>query len=333
MKKSWVLVLGLMALIGCGKKQEAVQITAFEKFQEPFLRISLNHPQGWLLQQDGTKIGFYSTGESVYKFNPYSIEGKDAARVIVNMDKMDTLKTLDEIVRGVSSDLNSSGFEVSAPTEKNLSNITGKSLHYRGALDSKNIIAGDEVIAIKDSMLYTVIFEGFNKMYDGYKVVLDTVLASLHLPVAQVQEPGVDPAIPAQEMDVFENNYLRISFPVNFQPASASVKDPVQFALNIYGYRRDSGLFVDVRPAQGLTLEKVVTQNAARVKETSRGTATIDGVQATYLNYAGGKDISSRIYFLVKNDKFYRIIVNYYQPMKGSFLPVFEKMIASIVTK
>lgn len=333
MKKSMALLLGLLMLIGCGKKQEVTTITAFEKFQEPFLRISFNHPQGWQLQQDGPKIGFYSSADGLYKFNPYSVEGKDAARVIVNMDKMDTLKTVDEVVRSVTSDLTSSGFDVSSPVEKKLADLGGKLLHYRGALDNKNIISGDEVVAIKDSMLYTVIFEGFNKMYDANKAALDTVLASLHLPVVQAQAPGVDPAIPAEEMDTFENEFLKISYPVNFQPSPASIKDPVQFALNIYGYRKDSGLYIDVRPAQKLTLDKLVAQNAARFKESGRGTATIDGVPATWLNYTGGKDISSRIYFLVKNDKFYRIIVNTYQPMKSTFQPVFDKMVASLVTK
>ena len=333
MKKSWLLAVGLMLLVGCGKKQETAPVVAFEKYQEPFLRISFNHPQGWVMQQDGTKIAFYSSNEGIVKFNPYSIEGKDAARVIVNMDKMDTLKTVDEIVRGLSSDLHSSGFEVSSPVDKKLSDLTGKLLHYRGALDSKNIISGDEVVAVQDSMLYTVIFEGFNKMYDGTKVVLDTVLASLHLPSFAQAAPGVDPAVPAEEFDTFDNNFLKISYPINFQPAPATVKDPVQFALNIYGYRRDSGLCIEVRPAQGLTLEKVVEQNAAKFKESSRGTATIDGAPATYLNYAGGKDISSRVYFLVKNDKFYRILYNYYQPMKSAFQPVFEKMVASLQTK
>lgn len=333
MKKSWVLVLGLSLLLGCGKKEQVAPLAAFEKYQEPFLRLGFSHPQGWQLQQDGAKIAFYSSADGIYKFNPLSIEGKDAARVIVNMEKMDTLKTLDEFVRGLANDLSASGFEVSSPVEKAVTDIPGKLVHYRGALDSKTIITGDEVVAMKDSMMYTIVFEGFNKMYAGYKAVLDTVLASLHLPAPKVVEAGVDPAIPSAEFETFENDYLKITYPINFQPTPASVKEPVTFALTIYGYRRDSGIFVDVRPAQGLTPEKVVEQNAAKVKETGRGTATIDGVQTTWLNYSGGKDISSRIYFLVKNDKFYRIIVNYYQPMKGDFLPVFEKMVASIVTK
>ncbi|HNW58502.1 MAG TPA: hypothetical protein PKI62_02355 [bacterium] len=333
MKKSMALVLGLLLLIGCGKKQEVTTVSAFEKFQEPFLRISFSHPQGWQLQQDGPKVGFYSSADGLYKFNPYSIEGKDAARVIVNLDKMDTLKTLDAVIRSVNSDLTSSGFDVTAPVDKKLADLNGKLLHYRGALDGKNIISGDEVVAIKDSMLYTVIYEGFNKMYEGNKAALDTVLASLHLPVAQVQAPGVDPALPAEEFDVFENNFLKISYPVNFQPSPATVKDPVQFALTIYGYRKDSGIYIDVRPAQKLTLDKLVAQNAAKFKESGRGIATVDGVPATWLNYAGGKDITSRVYFFVKNDKFFRVIVNTYQPMKSAFQPAFDKMVASLVTK
>jgi hypothetical protein len=39
------------------------------------------------------------------------------------------------------------------------------------------------------------------------------------------------------------------------------------------------------------------------------------------------------VYFVVKNDKFYRIIFNYYEPAKKDFLPAFEKSIASLRIK
>jgi hypothetical protein len=45
------------------------------------------------------------------------------------------------------------------------------------------------------------------------------------------------------------------------------------------------------------------------------------------------KDVQSRVYFLVKNDKFYRVIVNYYVPMRSAYLPAFEKTIGSLVVK
>ena len=36
---------------------------------------------------------------------------------------------------------------------------------------------------------------------------------------------------------------------------------------------------------------------------------------------------------MVKNDKIYRIIFNYFTAMKADFLPVFEKTVGSIVAK
>ena len=45
------------------------------------------------------------------------------------------------------------------------------------------------------------------------------------------------------------------------------------------------------------------------------------------------KDVASRAYFVVKNDKIYRVIFNYYAPAKKDFLPAFEKSVASIRIK
>lgn len=333
MRKAFILILGLFVVIGCGGKQETAKVAGYEKYQEPFLKVAFSHPQGWLLQQDGTKISFYSSPEAVVKFNPYSPEGAAAARIIVNIDKMDTVRTLDDYVRTISNDLTSSGFDVTAAVAKNITDIPGKMIHYTGALDAKNRISGDQVVAIRDSMVYMVEFEGFNKMYDGYKVALDTLLASLNLPGPKIVSQDADPSIPAAEMETFDNNFLKIAYPANFSASSATVKAPVEFALNLMGYRKDSYVAVDVRPAQGLALEKVVEQNAKFFKETSRGEANIDGVKSIYLNYSPMKDIQSRVYFLVKNDKLYRMIVNYYAPMRSDYLPVFEKMAASLVTK
>ncbi len=333
MRKAFILILGLIVFSGCGGKQETAKVAGWIKYQEPFLRIAFSHPQEWLLQQDGTKISFYSTAEAVVKFNPYTAEGPAAARIIINIDKMDTLRTLDEYVRNLSNDLTSSGFDVAAATPHKITDLPGKMIHYNGALDAKNRISGDQVVAMRDSMVYVVNYEAFNKMYDAYRVVLDTVLASLHLPGPKIVAADMDPSLPSEEMDLFENNFIKIAYPANFNASPATIKAPVEFAVNLMGYRKDSYVAIDVRPAQGLTLEKVVEQNAKFFKETSRGQATIDGVPSVYLNYSPMKDIQSRVYFFVKNDKLYRMIVNYYAPMRSDFLPVFEKMAASLVTK
>jgi hypothetical protein len=65
----------------------------------------------------------------------------------------------------------------------------------------------------------------------------------------------------------------------------------------------------------------------------SRGAVTLDGVKSEYLNYSMVKGVQSRVYFMVKNDKIYRIIFNYYAVMKADFLPAFEKTVGSLVVK
>ena len=57
------------------------------------------------------------------------------------------------------------------------------------------------------------------------------------------------------------------------------------------------------------------------------------GQKAAFINYSPVKNINSRVYFMVKNDKIYRVIFNYFTAMKADFLPVFEKIVGSIVIK
>jgi hypothetical protein len=85
-----------------------------------------------------------------------------------------------------------------------------------------------------------------------------------------------------------------------------------------------------LRPSKKLSLEKVVEQNSKFFRSSYKGNTTIGGEKATYLNYSLVKNVDSRVYFVVKNDKIFRIIFNYYSPMKNDFLPAFEKVIASI---
>jgi hypothetical protein len=124
-----------------------------------------------------------------------------------------------------------------------------------------------------------------------------------------------------------------VSYPNNFETVSPPPTGEVQFMLQIQGYRQDSNILIDVRPAKKLTVDKVVEQNAKLFKVTSKGETTIDGLKAPYLIYSPAKEIERRVYFVVKNDKVYRIILTYYQPDRKVYLPAFEKAVASIRIK
>jgi hypothetical protein len=202
---------------------------------------------------------------------------------------------------------------------------------YSGSFDDRTGIQAARTLAIKDSVLYTVTFAGFNDYYEPYTAVLDTFLATAELPKPKAAQ--VDPSLPSPEFDSFSNDILSISYPNNFTTAVPESKGEVQFTLQVQGYRKDSNILVDVRPAKKLTVEKVFDQNAKFFKPTSKGETTIDGLKAPYINYSPTKGIESRVYFAVKNDKIYRVIFNYHQPLKKDFLPAFEESIASIRIK
>jgi hypothetical protein len=332
MKKSLILLLGLFLILsGCAKKVETVNISGWEKYSDPLLKISFTHPAGWHLEQEGSKISFYSAVEVVNKFTQYTVEGKNGSRVVISMQKMVPSPTLQQCVDSLKVDLNNMGFEVSAAEPKTIHNLPATQLAYSGALDAKNKVQGIYTTAVRDSMIFTVRYEGFNESFASCKAALDSAVASLTLPVAKVKD--ADPSIPAPEMEPFENNFIKIMRPANFDANTPQPKAPSEFTLDITGYRKDSGIRVDIIPAKGLSQEKVLEQNAKFFKETSRGTAVVNGANVTYLNYSGGKDISSRVYFLVKNDKIYRTILNYYTPMRAAYLPVFEKVVGSLVIK
>ena len=327
------LVLSTALLIGCGKKVETPKIIGWDHYQDPYFEIGFNYPTGWHLVPEGGKFSVYSSPEVVNRFVNFSLEGKDGVRLVVSTQKMDTLKTLDQFVNDLKNDLSSSGYDVKPPETRTLGGLAGMTLQYGGAIDRDTRIETIQAMAIKDSNLYSIKYEAFNALFLPCKAVFDTAMASLQLPKPKVVVKGEDPSIPSAEMTTFENNYLKFSYPANFETTLPAPKAPVEFSMDVKGYRQDSYIHIDIRPSQNLTTEKVVEQNAKNYKETSRGEAAIDGAKAVYINYSPAREIQSRVYFLVKNDKFYRIILNYYAPMKSVYLPAFEKTVGTVTTK
>jgi hypothetical protein len=168
-------------------------------------------------------------------------------------------------------------------------------------------------------------------MYDSYKAVYDSALSSLTLPKPRVIAKNVDPSLPVEEFDKYANDVLEVAYPANFSPSIEKPKGEVTFAMKIKGYREDCFVTVDIRPAKKLSLDKVVEQNSKSFKDAkSKTSMTLGGEKAVYLNFSPMKSVDGRVYFMVKNDKFYRIITYYYSPMKKSFQPAFDKLVASV---
>jgi hypothetical protein len=327
-----VFTLGVLLLIGCSKKPMTANIAGWEHFQDPYFKVQFTIPQGWQKVSEGTRVSFYTSQDALQKFYDLTAqEGKDGAQLSVKYEKLDTLKALETYMDNLKNDLTASGYSMQAVEPSKIEDAPGSRITYSGRFDEKNKMSVIRTLAIKDSTLYTVSYEAFNDYFEPYKVALDSFFASVELP--KPKAVPVNPAIPSTEFETFSNSILDISYPNNFETVSPPPTGEVQFMLQIQGYRKDSDIRIDIRPAKKLTVDKVVEQNARFFKPTSRGETKIDGVKALYLNYSPAREIASRVYFVVKNDKVYRIILNYYEPARKDFLPAFEKAVASIRIK
>jgi hypothetical protein len=336
MKRRVILAsMMLVALIGCSKKADKPQIAGWAENTAEKQILGFRYPQGWMMVQDGSgRYTVYSSQEVVERFYDYTVRGIDGARLTVSLEKMDTLKTLDETINRMKNDLSGSGFDISEVIAKPIQGVPGMQVHFSGFVDAKNKLEALEAVAVKDSFLCTIKYEAFNKFFPAYQMVFDSALATFRFPVSAKDMKPEDLAKVSDKFKPFENNLLKISMPDNFEPSFPQVKAPVEFSMEIKGYRQDSFIRIDILPAQKLALEKVVEQNAKFFqKELSRGEGTVGGFKSVFINYSPAKGINSRVYFAVNNDKIYRIIFNYFAEMKSGYLPAFEKTIGSLAIK
>jgi len=326
-------LLIMLLLPACEKKAEVVTISGWEKFDDFMSKISFTYPRGWTLTQDQTGVMVYSVPEIVSRFTDLTPTGPDGVRLVVSRIRMDSLMSFDQYVEKIRDDLSVSGYDVKPIEEKTLAGVPGKSFECSGYLDNRNKLSSTRLFALKDTLLYTASYDGFNKAYALNKFVLDTMLSTLKFTEAAPKVVGDDPAMPSSNFAPFSNSYLSLMYPDNFDLATPAAKAPAEFSLDIRGYRQDSNVHLDIIPAKGLSLEKVVEQNSKNYKAVSKGSVNIDGVNTTYLDYRPVREINSRVYFLVKNDRIYRVIFNYYAPMKEKYISTFEKVVTSIKVK
>jgi hypothetical protein len=275
-----------------------------------------------------------SSAEAAEKFFDHDSRKADGIQIVVASVRSDSMQNYTKYIQDIKDSKIAEGFNVKEIEGATIEGLAAKKVTYTGAYEENAKISTICVATLKDSTIYYVQYSAFNNLFEPYKVVFDSVMSSLLLPRKIVIEKGVDPAIPIVQTERYSDNYLQLEYPANFGASDMPKKGNIVSAVRFMGVNKDSRndctIDIDVRPAQKLTLEKVVEQNSKKINATSKGNTKIGDEKSVYFNESPQRGIERRTYFVVKNDKFFRIILTYYVPMKRDFLPPFEKVVASI---
>jgi len=325
-----------LILADCSKKK--VEVKDWTNFQDPVFKVTFSYPKEWVVSVEPTRVVVTSSLEAAEKFFDRDPRKADGVQVIISTDNSVSTKDYAEYIKDFRDSKLEEGFQVGEIEDAKIEGLPAKQVVFYGAYDENTKVKALRIATVKDSVIYYVQYAALNDLFEPYKMVFDSILYSLVLPKKVKVEKGVDPAIPLAETEKYSDDYVEFDYPINFAVNDLPKKGDVLMSIvtkgKLEGARNDCTINLDVRPAKKLTLDKVVEQNSKLFKVVSKGETKISGERSVYFNYVPPvKNVSSRIYFVVKNDRIYRIILNYYTPMKKDFLPAFEKVVASIKIK
>ena len=325
----------VLLVVGCKQGPDVPPVAGWEQFSDQFFRVNFIQPSGWQVQRDPSRVTITSSLGAMEKFfDPYS-KSDAGSQLIVAGDREDSVRALADVFGDFRKGLEESGFQIlSVDSTVTIDGNASMQIEYGGMFDERTRLKAVRAITVKDTTVYFVHYGGFNEYYAPYRSIYDSVLASLVLPKPIIKEKDVDPSLPVADTDRFSNEHLEFTYPRNFTPSIDKPSTGVEYAMRVEGYRQDSYVTIDIRSAQGLSLEKVVEQNRKNFKGASKVTpTTVAGEPASYLNYTPTRGVQGRVYFVVKNDKFYRVILVYPSTLANDFRPAFEKTIASLNLK
>ncbi len=329
-------VLALLALLlsSCSKPQAPV-VKEWDLYQDPFYGFELQYPKGWLVNAETNRIKIYSSQEAATWFFDPSSGGKNGVEILFGFENFATagVTTLDAYAAQTKDKLSGIGV-VSGGQQATLGKEPGQELAYTSKISKSVTIYGRRIVTMRDSVFYYVNLAGFNEDYNLYSAVFDTVLSSVKLPKPKVAVSKVDESKPSAEWTKYPGEFFEIQYPDNFEYTFPPKKGETIFSMSIHHkIRQDCAIQIDVLPAKKLTVAKVFDQNKARFKPKSTNDTKISGLDAKYLTYAPEPKVDGRAYFVVKDDKVYRLVVTWYQPMAADYVPVFEKAVSSLKIK
>ena len=329
-------------IVGCGGKGDSgpVSVKKFDQFNDEILKFSVRYPAEWAKGvQPGVQAVFYSSSAVSDGFTKYDPNGQKGAKIDIG-SMPGGQETIDKSIEELKAPFTDPNV-FQAPTQATLNGMPATKITYSFDVEDTKFKA-ERFYVMQDSVV-SYFETAVIGNYDNYAAVFDSARASFK-PGTMGKRPAmtgdttgakadsdlVEP--PAADMKSYGGKYFSIDYPSNFSPGSAG-GGGVLASTNFSGARNDSYYQVDVIDPKGMELGAIVDQNKRNYGGRAASPASVGGSKGFVFNYSGGKDVSSRAYFTIANGHLYRITVNWFRKQQDSYLPAFEKAIASFRAK
>ncbi len=318
----------VLFIAGCGgdKKMEPVRPGEMDTYKDPGFGYSIQYPKGWMPNTEVGRARFYSAQEVDKKFLDPTGEFPDGVmigvKVIRSSDPDTVKKIIDEMITWK--------FVVAKGETLTVGGRPGTRYGYSGQHTKTVKETGQRIYVPSDTVIYEISCAGFGPYYDAYKAVFDASIATFQIPKAAV--PGKDPTLPSETMAEASGKLFSLQYPDNFNGISVP-KGQNDEVIELRGVRQDCSIRVDVFGAKGLTVEKVFDQNKGKYKATATSKSTVAGLNALSLTYAATANVERRFYFIVKNDKVFRVTMDWYRPQREEYLKAYDRTINSLKIK
>lgn len=320
----------VLTVSGCGGKKEIVPVAVgeMEVYHDPVLGYSISYPKGWLPDVEaGRRARFWSAQDVGQRFLDPGGPYPDGSLIGVEIIQADSPEAEMKKILGELAAANVVLGQQEAITVKDKPAVRVPSTANFG----KGTVAYTTRVFINaDSLLYEIDFGGINEMAETHKLLYEASLASFEFPKPAVK--GSDETLPAAAMTAHSTKLFSFQYPENFNFVNAP-KGSNELVVALRGVRQDCSIRFDVFGAKGQTLEKVFEQNKGKFAGAQSGTAKVGGQSAMTLTYSATRDVERRFYFVVKDDKVFRVTMDWYKPQRAEYLAAYDKVISSVEFK
>ncbi len=316
-------------LNGCSGEQKIppVAVGEMEEYRDPVIGFRLLIPKGWIRNAEVGRARFYNAIDVDKKFLDPTADAPIGVEISVDANKTDDPAGR---AKQTKDEMKASNFQLGPDQAVTIGGLPGTKVTYTGNYGNKNIVRGHHVWLVGDSIEYDLSFAGFGGNYEAYTAVFDSVLKTFQ--PGKPKEKAADPTLPAETMAEGTTALFTYQYPDNFNFINVP-KGKNELVVELRGVRQDCSIRFDVFSTQGLTLEKVFDQNKGKYKALATGKATMGGQPALTLSYDPTPQVERRFYFAVKDNKVFRVTMDWFKPQREEYLAAYDKVINSFKFK